>query len=415
MKINRRLTENITALFVIRGLEYVTAIVVLPYLVRILGPEHFGILAFAQGMVQYFVVLTDYGFNLSAPKSIAVHAQDMNKLKVIFSSVLMAKIILCLFVTLLYWLMLQVFNTWLIDYALYEAVFILVLGNVFFPVWFFQGMQRMRYITYANAGARIFTTLLIFILVRHPDDYVVAAILQALTPLLAGVVSFFIIGFRYRYVLGIPAWKDICIAFREGWSIFLSTAAINVYTASNIFFLGLFASPVVVGYYAAAEKLIKTITRILDPVSQAIYPHVSTLAASSRADAVIFLRKCLKCLGGIMLVVSVFLFLLAQPVATLILGTGYEDSVVLLRIMAFVPFMVGLSNVFGIQTMLTFGMQQLFSRIVLFSALCNTLLVIPLAYFFQAQGVSTTMLITEMLVTVIMGIMLRHRGIYLWG
>lgn len=409
-----RLLDNVMALFTIRGLEYVMMLVLLPYLVRVLGPGKYGLLAFAQGIVQYFVVFTDYGFNLSAPKSIAVESKVSKRIRTVFSSVMAAKIMLGILSAAVYAILVAVIPVMHQESQLYWAVFVLVLGNVFFPVWFFQGIQRMRYITYANAAARIITTLLVFVFVQEPDDYVMAALLQALTPLLAGGVSFGIIGCRYCYVLGIPEWQEVCSAFRDGWDIFLSTAAISAYTASNIFFLGVFASPVVVGYYAAAEKLVKTITRMLDPVAQALYPHISALVVKSPAEAIAFLGKCLKGIGGVMLLISSILFLLAQPLATLIFGSGYEDSVSLLRIMALVPFMIGLSNVFGIQTMLTFGMQQLFSRIVLFSAVCNTILVVPFAYFFQAQGVSATMLITETLVTVIMGIMLYRRGIYLW-
>ena len=414
-KFRSRLLDNVMALFTIRGLEYVMMLILLPYLVRVLGPEKYGLLAFAQGVVQYFIVFTDYGFNLSAPNSIAVEASVPVRVRNVFSSVMAAKLLLGTFATVVYAILIAGIPALRQEAILYWAVFVLVLGNVVFPVWFFQGIQRMRYITYANASARILTTLLVLMFVRKPDDYAIAALLQASTSLLAGGVSFVIIVLRYRYVLGIPAWKDIRIAFCDGWDIFLSTAAISAYTASNIFFLGLFASPVVVGYYAAAEKLVKTITRLLDPVSQALYPHISALAAGSRTEAIQFLQRCFKGIGSVMLIVSVVLFLLAEPVATLIFGVGYDESVILLRIMAFVPFMIGLSNVFGIQTMLTFGMQQLFSRIVLFSALCNMLLVIPLAYFFQAQGVSATMLITETLVTMTMGIVLRRQGICLWA
>ena len=101
-KFRSRLLDNVMALFTIRGLEYVMMLILLPYLVRVLGPEKYGLLAFAQGVVQYFIVFTDYGFNLSAPKSIAVEASVPVRVRNVFSSVMAAKLLLGTFATVVY-------------------------------------------------------------------------------------------------------------------------------------------------------------------------------------------------------------------------------------------------------------------------------------------------------------------------
>ena len=65
------LRKNILSLFVLQGANYILPLVTIPYLVRVLGPANFGRIAFAQAFIQYFVMLTDYGFNLSATRDIA--------------------------------------------------------------------------------------------------------------------------------------------------------------------------------------------------------------------------------------------------------------------------------------------------------------------------------------------------------
>ena len=51
----------------------------------------------------------------------------------------------------------------------------------------FPGHTEMRYITILNMSGRICTMLGIFLLVKSPDDYILAAFLQACTPLIAGI------------------------------------------------------------------------------------------------------------------------------------------------------------------------------------------------------------------------------------
>ena len=79
---------NLFWLYALQGLNYLVPLAVLPYLLRILGVEHYGLIAFAQAFAQYFIILTDYGFNLSATKRIALLRDDRRQVSIVFWSVL---------------------------------------------------------------------------------------------------------------------------------------------------------------------------------------------------------------------------------------------------------------------------------------------------------------------------------------
>lgn len=411
MKINKRLIENIISLFTIKGLEYILAFITFPYLVRVLQVENFGAVVFVQGIIQYFVLFTDYGFNLLGPKEIAQHDSIKERGK-IFASIFCAKLILLLISTIVFICMLigaKYIND--IDITLYSVVYLMVIGNVIFPIWFFQGIQQMRYITIVNIIGRFLSVVCIFYFVKTPSDYILAGLFQAIVPLIAGTCSWIILWKKYREVFILPKFQSVKQVFIDAWEIFTSTIAINLYTASNIVFLGLLTNNTIVGYFSGAQKIIQNINQLISPVTQAIYPYVSKIASNSKNDALKFLRKIVFILGGGNFIGSVLIFIFAEWIVDVLLGAGYEQSVLLLRILAFLPFIISLSNIFGIQTMLVFGMKKQFNKVLLSAAIVNTIIVLPMIYFYQAIGVSVSMTITEIFVTLSMYYILKKNNI----
>mgnify|MGYP003369439567 FL=1 len=410
-KINKRLIENIISLFTIKGLEYILAFITFPYLVRVLQVENFGAVVFVQGIIQYFVLFTDYGFNLLGPKEIAQHDSIKERGK-IFANIFCAKLILLLISTIVFICMLmgaKYIND--IDIILYSVIYLMVIGNVIFPIWFFQGIQQMRYITIVNIIGRFLSVACIFYFVKAPSDYILAGLFQAIVPLIAGICSWIILWKKYREVFILPKFQSVKQVFIDAWEIFTSTIAINLYTASNIVFLGLLTNNTIVGYFSGAQKIIQNINQLISPVTQAIYPYVSKIASNSKNEALNFLRKIVLILGGGNFIGSILIFIFAEWIVDVLLGTGYEQSVLLLRILAFLPFIISLSNIFGIQTMLVFGMKKQFNKVLLSAAVINTIIVLPMIYFYQAIGVSISMTITEIFVTLNMYIILRKNNI----
>ena len=272
----------------------------------------------------------------------------------------------------------------------------------------------MGYIIFANIVARFISVACIFYFVKTPLDYLVAAFFQAIVPLVAGVCSWVIILKKFPDVLCKPVWIDIRKQLVDGWTIFTSTIAINLYTASNIVFLGMLTNNTVVGYFSGAKKIIDNITALFLPISQAIYPHISKLADQSRIKALNFIRKILFAVGGCNFILSLLLFIFADKIVWLLLGDGYEESVLLLQIMAFLPFVISLSNIFGVQTMLTFGLQNYFSKILMSAAILNIVAVLPFIYFYQAAGVSCVIIFIEIYVTVLMWYILKKNNLDLF-
>lgn len=409
-----RLIDNFLSLYLLQGLNYLIPMAVFPYLLRVLGVGTYGLVAFSQAFAQYFIILTDYGFNLSATRHIAKNRNDANEVRAMFWQVMIIKAALGFLGIAILALVVLLVPRFRHDSPFFLCAYIVVIGNILFPQWYFQGMEKMRYISAVTGTAKIISACLLFVFVHEPKDGLLAVIIQSGGMVLAGVLGF---GLAVRELGGrltVSSKTDFLATLTDGWHLFLSTAAISLYTNTNLVLVGLLAGNVEAGYFSAAEKLVRATTGLISPATQAFFPHVNSLIVQSRDLALRAIGKILTWMAGATLSASVALLILARPLATLLFGTTAAFGCVpILRWIAFIPFLVGISNVLGIQTMLPLKLDRQFSRILLISGVVNLLLGIPLTHYLGAKGAAISVLTTETYVTLAMIFVLQSSGIHL--
>jgi polysaccharide transporter, PST family len=253
--------------------------------------------------------------------------------------------------------------------------------------------------------------LLLFVLVRRPSDYLLAIAFQSGGLLLAGVVGFWTALTRFGISFRCPTGADLRQMLREGWHLFISSAAGMLYATNNVFLVGLIAGNVQAGYFSAAEKTVRGVQGLLTPMTQAIYPHVSVLAAESRQRAAGFVRKSLVWMGMSALVPSLLLLVLARPVSWILFGPAAQGSLVPLRLIALLPFILTVSSVLAVQTMIPFGMERQLSRIYVTTGLGTIIPLLISIHYFGAAGAAAAVLVIEVAVVIAMWTTLKRHGI----
>jgi PST family polysaccharide transporter len=399
--IRHSVVKNALLLYGVQLSSYIFPLIAVPYLSRVLGPSKFGLIAFAQSFIWYFVTLTEYGFNLTATRRIAVHADDPEIVSTTFNSVMAAKLLLCAIGFAIMTGTVLVVPKFRADWLLYAVSYLAVIGNCLFPQWLFQGLQKLQHVAWRDFAAKLLSLVAIFVFVRKESDYLLAAGLQAGAFALSGLAGLLTVPVVTPVRFGVPPWQEVNQRLREGFAVFLSMAAMNLYSSTNMFILGL-VSYTETGYFSGAQRVIVALRMLASPLVTALYPHISHMANRSQQDAIRFVRKYSLILSAPFFLGGLALLAGAPYFVPLFLGPKFQPSVRLFQIMAFSPCLCSLAQTYTTYYMLAFGYDKEWSKIILSGTALNFIL-LPILFWLirpsQAVAIMTTVLDLYVVVT----------------
>jgi polysaccharide transporter, PST family len=398
----KRIVANMISLFILQGANYILPLITVPYIVRTLGAEKYGLIAFAMAFTAFFQVITDYGFNLSATRKISIFKQDKEKIANIYSSVIVIKFILCIISLLILLFTIVIFERFRSDFITYLYAFGAVIGNVFFSVWFFQGIERMKYITYLNLFSRGLYTVLIFLLVKAETDYNILIILNSLVPIINGLLSSSIIYYKYKIKLVIPNKQNIIKELNEGWHIFTTSLLSNILAVSGTFILGLFHSKEVVGYYAAIDKILKAFNGLMSPITQAIFPFISSNFGKSYNNGILAIKNVSKFILPLAITLSGILFIFSEYIISFLYGKEYLEFSIILKYLSIWITLGIINNIIGIQFLIGSGRGSEYSRAFVLAASVTIIIYFTMVNNFSFYAIIIGMLIGESLLTLSM-------------
>ncbi|NLI10972.1 MAG: oligosaccharide flippase family protein, partial [Elusimicrobia bacterium] len=138
--LNSRIFENFVSLSIVHYLNYIIPLFTVPYTVRVLGPEKYGLMAFSYAIIFYFSIIVDYGFNYSATKDISLNRSNIESISRIFSETIIVKLFF-FFLCGIFMMSLTIFlKNFAKERLFYFISFLTIIGNVLIPSFIFQGI-----------------------------------------------------------------------------------------------------------------------------------------------------------------------------------------------------------------------------------------------------------------------------------
>lgn len=371
-------------------------LITFPYLARTLGPEHIGIINFAESFAKYFTLLAALGIPIYGVRKVAKYAQDKLFLSKTFLEIFLINVIgtfllAFIFAGLIYFVPLLQAEKELFYWAL--GYFVL---QVFQLEWFFTGMNQFKFIAIRSFIIRFFFIAAVFILIRTKVDYVYYFIMQfGLTVFLAvlnGKKLFELLDFKKIAFKSMEFKKHL----KPMAILFLTIFTISVYFSLDTILLGFLADNQSVGYYASALKLNRLFIAVLSAISVAMFPNLVSLYHQGFKDTFIEkIEQSTYLAMSISLPLVLGIMLCAPEIISVLLGIHFERAILPLQITAPLIFIISLSGIFGFQVLSAVGKDRSIFIAALIGMLLSIIAAILWVPAFKEIGAAYTILLTE--------------------
>lgn len=299
IKENKNIISNFSYLSILQIFMMLSPLITYPYLLKTVGLSLYGESVFGQTLAGYIGLVISFGFETVGAKEISINYNNKIKISEIVSSILFAKLFLWIISLILVIIAILVIPFFSDNKLLYIFSFTICFNELLSFFWFFQGMEKMRFITIVNLISRTVFILLTFILVKTSEDYVYIPLINGLGYLLSGIISFFIM-FKYFDVrIIIPTYEKIIYYFKESFLFFLSGGFVFIKERTNALILG---SCIGMSELAIYDFGLKVITMLKYPIvisGDCLFPKIA------RENNLVFGNKAMK----IMFTASIFIYL----------------------------------------------------------------------------------------------------------
>ena len=398
IRANKVIVQNLSYLSVLQLFNMAVPLLTYPYLIRVLGKETYGLVIFAQALVSYLVILVNFGFNISATKEISVHRNNKYKISEIVSSVFILKGILFLLSVVILFILLNVIPQAEGYKILFYLTMYLCLYDWIFPIWYFQGIERMKYITILNVVSRSIFLILIFVFIHSRDDFLWLPIINGMGAIVASLIALYIIIVKQKVSLTLPSSKVIFSYFKDSVPIFISNVSIRLYVSSNKVIIGTFLGMGDIAYYDLAEKIVRLLKTPQGILNQVLFPKIS------KEKDIGFVKRIFKISFWMNMALLVLVLVFSKPMIMFLGGADMLPAIPVVVILSITIPIVAMSNVFGIQLLLPFGYNKIFSKIMVSSALFYAILlaILWITIGFTIEYISIITVITEVFVVIVM-------------
>ena len=396
-KIKGTVFKNYIYLLMIQGANFILPLITIPYLVRTLGINKFGIVMVAQSFAILLTIITEFGLDMSATRQVALIKNDKKKVSQYFFDVFFLKMFLVIIAFIILAFCIFYVDKFSREYLVYFFSFGMVFGQALFPAFFFRGIEEMRIITIINVLAKVIFTISVFIIIKTPEDYHYVPILNGLGFILSGCLGF-ILSLKYVSFMK-PIFNEAISIAKESFSLFLSNLAVSFYTKINTLIVGIFISDSVAGVYSSMEKLVVATKSIYIPLYQALFPNI---VVKDKITIFSIINKMKYYMGALGAIISFLIFLFAVDILNLIYNDEMITSYyVIFQILGLIGFLSSLNMLF---VSLFFPAVKAFNqrlKILSMGGIFNIILVITLVQYYSIYGVAISATISELFILIV--------------
>lgn len=364
------------------------------YLARALTVEGFGRITFSQAIVTYFTLLTDLGLKTIGVSEIAGHKE---KIKLYVNNILSLRMVLAAisFILLL-------FFAAVINKPAELKLLIVFFGLSLFPSallldWFFQGIERLEFVGIATAARSLSYVALIFLFVKSYSNILSVPLIIFISffVIVLPLIYYFIKYYgRISFSFDVQFWKGLLI---KALPLGIAFIAIQIYYNIDTLMLGFMKNEETVGWYNAAYKIVLFFVAFAGAIGASILPVMSNYYQTSKEKLKILIEYSSKLMIFLGLPIAICGLVAAKDIILFIYGSGYENSILALKILIWQVFTVFVNVPFAYCLLACEGRKYYMYSVVL-GAIINIVLNLILIPRYSLIGAAIATIISEIIV-----------------
>lgn len=373
-------------------------LITFPYAARVLQPTSIGAVSFASNFTQYFLTFALLGIPIYGIREIAKVHDDEILLKKTFSELFYFNLITTAIISFLFLLTIIIVPILKSDLTLFLIGFGIIWANLFFIEWYFNGSQEFKYITIRSLIIRSFSVILIFTLIKKPEDKNLYYLIELVVLVLSSACNFS----KARHLL---TFRLNTLNLRKHitpiLTLFSLSVMITIYVYANSIILGFYRAKDEVAYYTTSEKISKLSIAFVKTAGIVLLPQLSILLNKKSEihfkQAISLLNKSFYYTTFLSIPISFGVFVFSRELIQIIAGQDYLNANISLKILSPLPILLGLAFIYSRQILFPLGKERQMFKLSIWGMIFNVLTNIFLIPKYGYIGSSISYLLTELL------------------
>jgi len=274
-------------------------------------------------------------------------------------------------------------------------------------VWYFQGIEKMKYIAYINVGTRIISAIVVFWIIKGPENYFMVPLILGLGTLTgSGVGLIYMLNFRgIKFIW--QSFKKLKRSISYNLPLFFSNVSSQAYVNGNRLVIGTFIGMEPLAFYDIAERIVNMVKVPITVIGQVLFPKVS------RESNLQFVYKSMIYATIAYSLIYILLFVFAGSIVVFFTGSINPLTTNVVRVLglSIVPICAG--SFYAELILLPFGFLKDYAKVRAGSLILYIIILIILAIsdFIGIFQLSVTVIIVELFVLFYSYILSRKNGL----
>ena len=377
-------------------------LILIPYVSRTIGLERYGISEFSLELAAFFGTIILYGFDFTMSKSLSRNRQNKSFYSKLFWNVFYTRVSISILLIPLFWLAGIYFLDDLFTSTVLLYSFLFLISRVFSSWWFFQGLENIKWIAIGNFMIKALVLVLVVLFVKNEDDYPLVIIAFGVSQFLVNLLAWCWIIFKYEIQFYLLSVVEIYRLLKYSFFTFLNEFLIMMFTTVNILIVKNYLSPEELGLYAATMKVVIIIQNlVIQSVSKSLFPNLALEYNNSHIGYKQRLEQFRNLLGFLLIGMALVIFTGKGIIVELLFGSSFKEVSSLLVYVCFLPFFIGMSNIYGWQGLYVMNRERTMSFISLFVGTFSVSCLFLLTERFGVKGVLIIRNISEIMIFIL--------------